>query len=241
MGERERTEDDRRAMSQRVVASLPLTDAKMAKGDGRRMVGYAAAWDQPIVGAGGWMPADTMFLRRGTFKKSLAERFGEVRPLFNHGHDPTIGEKPLGKPDVIREDSYGLWTETPLLDTSWNDDIIELLKAGAIDGMSLTWETLEWDFIDDDAVEVTQGRLFEYGPVTFPAGQGTSATLASVDRLPYAHDAHARAEGQAEGGRQVPPPTLAALTWRREAQPQLEQERRFLAEQRKRHEALARG
>jgi HK97 family phage prohead protease len=99
--------------------------------------------------------------------------------LFNHGMDPTIGDKPLGKPRTMKEDSQGLFVEVPLDDTSYNRDIIASLKSGALDGMSFRMSVIrdEWDKLDTDLPERTiqEIRLYEFGPVTFPAYKATEA------------------------------------------------------------------
>lgn len=230
------------AAKQVVLASFPTALAR-SEARGRVMVGYATVWDVPIEGGGGWFPVDTMYLRTGAFKKSLKEQ-GAPKVLFNHGHDPQLGMKPLGKPTVVREDDYGLWTETPLDKTSWADDIVTLLESGALDSMSVTFEAKEYAYLDEgDAMSVTQARLYEFGPVTFPAAPGTSATLHSLtafDALRSEPDEARRADGPSDGGRPQPPPTLAAITWRQIALHQLSEERRFTAELAERTRDLAR-
>ena len=53
-----------------------------------------------------------------------------MRVLFQHGQDPTIGDKPLGPIDVLEEDGTGPRYEVPLLDTSYNRDLEPGLRAG---------------------------------------------------------------------------------------------------------------
>src|SRR6266540_707466 len=59
-----------------------------------------------------WTEIDSLyeghFMERfapGAITRSLAERTPKV--LFQHGRDPEIGDKPLGKPDVVGEDARG--------------------------------------------------------------------------------------------------------------------------------------
>ena len=122
----------------------------------------------------------------GAVTKTLREQGDKIKVLFNHGMDPTIGEKPLGKPSVqdIRDDA--LHVEVPLAATSYNRDIIALLDADALDGMSYrfrvvkdTWENLDAE--DETLPErtVTELRLYEYGPVTFPAYEATTVGVRS--------------------------------------------------------------
>jgi HK97 family phage prohead protease len=187
-------------------AAFPMELAEM-HAKGRTLVGYASAFDTDVMGPG---EAVTRFAQ-GAWTKTLKEHADEVQVLFNHGMDPTLGLKPLGRPEVMKQDQRGLWTETPLDKTSWNDDIIESLKSGALRSMSVTFEPKEFSINDDRTVRtITQARLWEFGPVTFPANPGATAALHTLDVFGVSSD---RAEAQDDGGRVTPPPTLERLTW----------------------------
>jgi len=156
-----------------------------AADDGNTLVGYPIVWDQWTEIAG-W---EGNFLERvapTAADKTLAERGNKVKVLFNHGFDPSIGDKPLGKPAVMEPRDFGLWTETPLADTSYNKDIRELLSVGAVDGMSFRFSIIrdEWNDEPDPSDINPKGlpertikefRLYEFGPVTFPAYEATTA------------------------------------------------------------------
>lgn len=118
--------------------------------------------------------------------KTLSEHRDQVKVLFNHGIDPSIGQKPLGVPDVMRVTRDGLWTETPLDATSYNEDLAVSIRSGAIDGMSFqfTVQRDEWKDEPEASDHNPQGlpertikelRLFEFGPVTFPAYAASTA------------------------------------------------------------------
>src|SRR5262245_130360 len=47
------------------------------------------------------------FLERvapGAFRKTFRENGDRIRVLLEHGYDPSVGDKPLGAPDELRED-----------------------------------------------------------------------------------------------------------------------------------------
>lgn len=119
--------------------------------------------------------------------RTLAERGDRIKVLFNHGYDPDIGEKPLGKPIRQEPTQHGLEVEVPLSDTSYNRDMmIPLLDDGALDGMSFRFAVIgeTWDNLDaDDGTlperTITELRLYEYGPVTFPAYEATTVGVRS--------------------------------------------------------------
>ncbi len=118
--------------------------------------------------------------------KTMEQHRDQVKVLFNHGIDPSIGQKPLGVPDVMRVTREGLWTETPLDPTSYNEDLAVSIRSGAIDGMSFQF-TVQRDTWDDEPGisdgnpnglperTIKELRLFEFGPVTFPAYAASTA------------------------------------------------------------------
>lgn len=173
-----------------------MTTSIRASEDGNTLYGYAAVFND-------WTTIDSWegkFRERiapGAFRKTLKERGDQVKVLFNHGMDPSIGDKPLGKPKRMEEDSRGLAVEVPLADTSYNADIKALLRDGSLDGMSFRMTVLEdsWELPEDEMPERTikQIRLYEFGPVTFPAYAATKAGVRS--HAPEAFEAWRSATG----------------------------------------------
>ncbi len=120
-------------------------------------------------------------------KKTVMENRDRMRVLFNHGKDPQIGEKALGPITTLREDaSY----EVPLLDTSYNRDLLPGLKAGVY-GASVRFQVVKEELKRDAGVSehnpkglpertVTEAKVFEFGPVTFPAYEGATAKVRSL-------------------------------------------------------------
>ena len=133
----------------------------------------------------------------GAFKRTLKNHRNAIKVLFNHGMDPTIGDKPLGKPRTMKEDNRGLYVEVPLDDTSYNRDIIASLDSGALDGMSfrMSVQREEWDKLDTQLPERTiqEIRLYEFGPVTFPAYEATEAGVRA--HAPKAFEAFRQSQG----------------------------------------------
>jgi HK97 family phage prohead protease len=122
----------------------------------------------------------------GAFTKTLDERGDRVKILYDHGLDPSIGNKPLGRPKVIREDAEGLYVEVPLDDTSYNRDLKASLQSGAIDGMSFRFSVAkeEWDDTTNPQTRtLKEVVLHEGGPVTFPAYEGAKAGLRTAEDL----------------------------------------------------------
>lgn len=139
--------------------------------------GYAAVFNSDTT-IDSWEGRFIERLAPGSFAKTLKDRGDKVKVLFNHGFDPSIGDKPLGKPKVMREDKRGLFVEVPLDDTSYNRDLVASLRSGALDGMSFRFSVVREDIDDSDDMPVRtlrEVKLYEFGPVTFPAYEATTA------------------------------------------------------------------
>lgn len=116
---------------------------------------------------------------RGAFTKTMAESGSKVKVLFNHGRDPSIGMKSLGVPEVLEERDTGPFLSAPLFDTTYTRDLLPGLVGGAY-GASYMFRVIadDWDEEPGESDHNPKGlpertirevRLFEAGPVTFPA------------------------------------------------------------------------
>lgn len=123
--------------------------------------------------------------KRGSFKKTITQNGAALRVLFNHGMDRSVGSKVLGVPEVLEERRDSPHLEAGLLDTSYNRDLLPGLRAGAY-GSSFMFEVLgeQWvheparsDHNPDGVPErtITEVRLMEAGPVTWPANPDATA------------------------------------------------------------------
>lgn len=139
------------------------------------------------------------FLERlapGAFTKTFRENRDKMRVLFQHGKDPQIGDKPLGPIERLGEDETGAFYEVPMLDTSYNRDLIPGLQAGLY-GSSFRFKVMK-DEVDRRPSRsaynpkglpertITEVRVPEFGPVTFPAYEGATAGVRSItDRFVF--------------------------------------------------------
>jgi phage head maturation protease len=138
----------------------------------------------------------------GAFKKTVAENRDGMRVLFQHGRDPQIGDKPLGPIESLNADAE---YEVPLIDTSYNRDLLPGLKAGLY-GASASGSRRERGVAQNPERvglqpeglperTITEARVMEFGPVTFPAYAGASAGVRSLtDEFhgPFAAEARTR-------------------------------------------------
>jgi hypothetical protein len=144
-----------------------------------------------------WTEIDSVFEGRfleriapGAFSKTFAENRDQMRCLFQHGRDPVVGDKPLGPFQELREDSVGAYYEVPMLDTSYNRDLIPGLEADQY-GASFRFRVMKDEWVDEPPRSdhnpgripertLLEVRTFEAGPVTFPAYAGATAGLRSL-------------------------------------------------------------
>jgi HK97 family phage prohead protease len=107
----------------------------------------------------------------GAFAKSLAEhKANETMPKMLWQHD---WDHPVGVYTVMKEDDHGLFLEGKLLreEVQKAREAHALLKAGALDGLSIGYIPRAWRRNDEDKdiLELTEVDLWEVSIVTFPA------------------------------------------------------------------------
>lgn len=113
---------------------------------------------------------------KGAFTKSLAMRPAPaVKCLFQH--DPN---QPIGVWTSLSEDEKGLKAEGKLLTaTSKGRDVYEMMKAGAVDGLSIGFMTKDASYDKASGARLLkQLDLREISVVTFPMNE--QATIAAV-------------------------------------------------------------
>lgn len=182
-------------------ASLPTEDLVRAVYPGIEL--KRSADDQPTTMFGyfcvfnQWAEINSIreghFLERfapGCFSKTLKENRRRIQVLFDHGEDPSIGKKVLGPISVLIEDGEGAYYEVSLLNTSYNQDLIEGLIAGLY-GSSFRFAVVKEDFVMRPKPSawnprglpertVTEARLKEFGPVPFPVYAGATSGVRSM-------------------------------------------------------------
>lgn len=132
---------------------------------------------------------------RGAFRKTISESRPSIKTLYDHGYDPQIGNKVLGTIADLREDADSAVSEVELFDTSYNRDLLPGLAAGVY-GSSFRFRVIKDEWNDEPGVSaynpkglpertITEVRLFEAGPVTWPANPDATSGLRSLTDLYY--------------------------------------------------------
>lgn len=106
---------------------------------------------------------------KGAFKRSLsAHRKAGTSPkmLWQHNSDEPIGVYP-----DLKEDDYGLFVKGAfVLEVQRAREAYALLKANALDGLSIGYIPKKWKIDNDTGIRtLTEIELWEVSPVTFPA------------------------------------------------------------------------
>jgi hypothetical protein len=154
--------------------------------DGKRYVkGYAAVFYKEGRSETEYQLFNDLYERiiPGAFKDAVKD--DDVRALLNH--DPNLLLARTGNGLTLKEDDTGLFYEFPI-DENDPDHlrVAAKLERGDLSGSSFGFEPIERRFIefrDFDVVELAKVRLYDVSPATFPAYEGTSVGLRSVDGI----------------------------------------------------------
>jgi HK97 family phage prohead protease len=172
-----------------VRAAYPGIETREAdEGKMPRLTGYALRFNE-------WTEIDSVFEGRflerispGAAKRTLAEN-RSMRILFNHGHDPHIGEKPLAEPRFMEDERGVRYDDPELFDADYVRELVPGLRAGQF-GSSFKFqaraesieEAPERSEHNPDGIPertISEFKMYEAGPVVFPAYDGATAGVRS--------------------------------------------------------------
>jgi phage head maturation protease len=148
---------------------------------GRTMFGHFARFDN-------WYEVKSAreghFMERvaaGTFDQAFNSKRSQIRVMWEHGQDPTVGQKPLGDIVDVREDRQGAYYEVDLFDASYVNDLIPAFKSPQT-GASWRFSVPEGGDVWDDNPKrstynpdrlpertIRGANVFEFGPVVWGA------------------------------------------------------------------------
>jgi len=134
-------------------------DGDLALKDGAEIAGYASLFGAEDQGG------DRVV--KGAYAASLAKLAADGRSVkMLWQHDPT---RPIGVWDEVREDGRGLFVRGRLLlDVQAAREAHSLLKAGAIDGLSIGYRTVRSEKAAAGGRLLHEIELWEVSLVTFP-------------------------------------------------------------------------
>jgi uncharacterized protein len=156
------------------------------RGDGRTVVGIAVPFGQParIGGPNGYAETFT----HGSFTRTLTERGPERIKLLALHDDAAL---PLGRLSVAREDRSGLYIEGRVSQTQAGDEVLELVRDGALDAFSIGFVPVRDQWTQDrSAVTRQEVALREISIVAFPAFEGALISAVRNNPTPQPIPAH---------------------------------------------------
>lgn len=152
--------------------------------DGLTLEGYGTTFDD-FYDVEDWLGIYRERVAKGAFAKTIKERRGLIKVQYDHGHHPVLGSIPIGSLRDIREDEHGLFVSVRLHDNWMTEPVRDAVRSQAVSGMSIRFQTTkdEWDYSGDpEQRTIREVKLYEVGPVAFPANEATSVALRSLAR-----------------------------------------------------------
>jgi uncharacterized protein len=170
----------------RFVPAAAASVASRAAGDDTPVVeGYAALFNSETV-IGSWFRE---VILPGAFKDTVAN--DDIRVAFNHSPHYIIG-RTSAKTAEFTEDKTGLRYKADPPDTTWAKDMVTSIKRRDITGSSFQFEVEkdedeEWDFSQTKQGKlplrtIKRAKLYEGGPVAFPAYEDTTVSARAIGR-----------------------------------------------------------
>lgn len=152
-------------------------ETRLAADEAGTFTGYAARF--------GERNSYDEIVKKGAFKRTLSDhKSRRVSPPMLWSHNP---DSPVGVWTSIREDDEGLAVEGRLITgTERGREALELLKAGAVSGLSIGFRTVRQERTRDGGRILTEIDLVEISIVAVPAANGArikSVRSASPQKL----------------------------------------------------------
>jgi len=124
--------------------------------------GYASTWD---------LDSGNDVIIKGAFANTLEKAASQVKVLWQHD-----SHQPIGRPTLMKEDDRGLYVEAKISNTAQGNDVLELMRDGVIDRMSIGYTVNESEYKDDGVRVIKDLNLFEFSAVTWPMNDAAIIT-----------------------------------------------------------------
>lgn len=130
----------------------------------------------------------------GCFDRAIRE--DDVRSMFNHDANQLLGRRQFNDGDTLRlsVDAIGLRYEIDIdPDDPTHQNLIPKLRSGKVSGASFMFEVTRRSWLEEergegdnkrtvDVVQIEEVRLWEVGPVVFPAYESATSEARSLER-----------------------------------------------------------
>jgi len=150
-----------------IKRSLQLDTLELEGAEGRTLHARLFSWDTISRVSDGKAPYDESW-KRGVFGQSIrrAQRLKRGWPLmYNHA----VQNLPIGMVSMVHERDDGPWMTSKISRTSLGDDIIELIRDGAIPGVSINGRNIKSRRNQAGVIERMEVALDEISVTPFPA------------------------------------------------------------------------
>jgi HK97 family phage prohead protease len=162
-----------------------------ADGEGpARLSGHFAVFNTWTEIRSAWEGNFLERLAPGAARKTIREQGDNIKLLFEHGQDPTVGQKPLGRFTDLREDENGVYYDAELYDANYVNELLPALRDGQF-GASFRFNVVreEWNDNPEPSDDNPKGlpertlkevRIAEGGPVLWGAYPTATAQARSL-------------------------------------------------------------
>lgn len=108
----------------------------------------------------------------GAFTKTIQENRNRIKILWQHDTN-----EPIGVPQVMAEDSQGLYVKGKISMTDTGKKAMILMRDGVITEMSIGYDVIKEEYQGNKRI-LKEIRLWEFSPVTFGANDKAKITNA---------------------------------------------------------------
>lgn len=165
-----------------------------AEYEGNTIRGYAAVYNSDSEWMGGFYEQ----IARGAFDDVLDN---DTRAYFNHDENLLLGRVSSGTLR-IGTDARGLYYEVDLPNTSYANDLVELMKRGDVNQSSFAFliERDRWEERDGKTYRIIEkvSRLLDVSPVSQPAYESATSELVTRNNTPVSEGAEVEAKAEVE-------------------------------------------
>jgi HK97 family phage prohead protease len=165
-----------------------------AEYEGNTIRGYAAVYNSDSEWMGGFYEQ----IARGAFDDVLDN---DTRAYFNHDENLLLGRVSSGTLR-IGTDARGLYYEVDLPNTSYANDLVELMKRGDVNQSSFAFliERDRWEERDGKTYRIIEkvSRLLDVSPVSQPAYESATSELVTRNNTPISEGAEVEVQAEVE-------------------------------------------
>jgi len=173
-----------------IRSATDITLRAAGEGEPARLSGHFVVFDTFTEIASAWEGNFMERIAPGAARKTIRENGDNIKLLLEHGQDPTVGQKPLGRFTDLREDDTGVFYDAELYDSDYVRELLPALRDGQY-GASFRFRVIREEWVDnpdptDDNPKALPERtikemsIAEGGPVLWGAYPTATAQARSL-------------------------------------------------------------